>query len=107
MAPPIRPPQNTNPARLSSDPGEDDVAYRCGVVAAALELGARDDLPENEREQHRQAEAGDLERPDLIGGWMVNDGGEYRMHRRDVNVSAARKCAMRPAIRGAAEWRKR
>jgi len=46
----------------SADDGADrDIPHHLTVLAATLEHGGRDDLPDHEGEEHPQAETGDLE----------------------------------------------
>src|ERR1700693_841615 len=61
--------------------GEGDVAHGLGIVTAARELPLRDDLPDDERHEHRQSESRELERTDIIRERLLNYRSENFLHR--------------------------
>src|SRR6266566_2398085 len=60
--------------------GKDDVADWLGVMAATSELPLRDDLSDDERQQHRQSEAGELERTDIVRERLLHYRSENPLH---------------------------
>src|SRR3977135_2786052 len=64
----------------ADDRGEDDVADWLGIVSAPRELTLRDDLRNDEREQHRQPESSELKGADIPGSGLVNYRGENLLH---------------------------
>ena len=57
----------------ADDRGEDDIADGLRIVTAARELALGDDLRDDERHEHGEAETGELERPDVVGRRVVDD----------------------------------
>ena len=62
---------------------ENEVANGFWIVTATRQLALRNDLRHHEGEQDREPEARELQRTDLVGEWLVNDGGEDFLHSKE------------------------
>ena len=62
---------------------EDHVAGGGWVFTPVLQLPLKDDLPYHEAEKHREAKAGELQRPKLVRNRMMNYLRENMRHSKD------------------------